>query len=265
MRMHLRKTMLATALVVGLVALPSSAGARGGHGHHAGDRDWGGGDVPNRIQSRLDRAERSLDRAIDYIDDEEATRAQASLRSVNKNLAAALKSAKRRATTESGVASLEAVADAQHDIIEELTTLFDGADADLVTAVSTGLDGAITGRDDLVAAIAALTPEQREDYEYLLEEIGEDVDAEIAAIDEALADDTLSAEATTALNDAKTKLTATKAAVTALLPAATTPTSDGNTAAGDDEDCPDRGGSRGDRGPRGAGGGRFGDDEDWDL
>lgn len=262
--MQLRKTMLATALVVGLVAVPSSAGARGGH-HGAGDRDWGGGDVPSRIQSRLDRADRSLDRAIDYIDDEEATKAQASLRSVNKNLAAALKSAKRRATTESGEASFEAVADAQHDIIEELTTLFDGADADLVTAVATGLDGSITGRDDLVAAIAALTAEQREDYEYLLESIGDDVDDEIEAIDEALADDTLSAEATTALNDAKAKLTATKAAVTALLPAATTPTSDGTNAQGDDEDCPDRGGSRGDRGPRGAGGGRFSDDEDWDL
>ena len=56
-------------------------------------------------------------------------------------IAAALKSAKRRAATDSGADSLGAVAEGQHDVIDSLTGLFDGADA---TSLAGPLAGAKT-------------------------------------------------------------------------------------------------------------------------
>jgi hypothetical protein len=216
--MHLRKSITAAALVAGLVAASPAAAHGGGHGGPRGaqgasiDRS----NVPSRITTRITRAERSLQRAVDYIDNEQSSSAAASLRSVKSNLAAALKSAKRQVGTSKGPDSLWAVSAAEHDVIDGLTPLFDGADTALVSTLSDSLDGAITGRDEAVAAIAALPAADQGDYADVVSAIDADVTEEIASIDEALADDTLSTEAQAALNDARAKLVATQTAVQAL-------------------------------------------------
>ena len=54
--------------------------------------------MPSRIQSKVDRAERALDRAIERADDGNAEGAVRQLAVVRRNLAAALKGAQRRST-----------------------------------------------------------------------------------------------------------------------------------------------------------------------
>jgi hypothetical protein len=243
-----KKTLVLIALACGLVwAAPATAGP----GHHRGERgDARGGDVPSRVASRLARAERALERAEDKVDDGDATGAASSLRSVRKNLAAGLKSAKRRvaAGADNGPESIGAVFRAQHQTIETTAALFDGADGDVVDALGDALKASLDGRDEGVASIAALSEDQREDYARVLEQVDEDIGDEIDQIDEALADDTLTADGRAALEQAKTQLEATRTAVRALLPADSTEAGATGFAAGDDEECDERRGEGGRRG-----------------
>src|SRR4051794_8537684 len=125
--MRVGKTITAALLAVGLVtAAPAAAHGGGGPGgHRAGD---GYGNVPSSIKTRLKRANRSLDRATDYVDDGDAAKAASALKSVTSNLTAAEKTAKRKLSGEYGEASAGAVARADDDAIAALTGLFDGAD-----------------------------------------------------------------------------------------------------------------------------------------
>jgi hypothetical protein len=246
-----KKSLALLALTCGLIwAAPATAGP----GHRGGDR-WdgrGGGDVPSRVSSRLARAERALERAEDKVDDGDAAGAAASLRSVRKNLAAALKSANRRvaAGADNGPDAIGAVFDAQHNTVETTAALFDGADGDVVDALADALKASLDGRDEGVAQVAALSADQREDYESVLEQVDEDIGDEIEQIDEALADDTLTDEARAALEQAKTQLEATRTSVRALLPAGSTEEGTTGVAAGDDEECDERRGEGGRRGGR---------------
>jgi len=246
--MYPKRSLALLALMCGLIwAAPATAG----HGHRAQghpDLEAGGeGDVPSRIAKRLARAERALGRAEDKVDDEDATGAAKTLRSVRKNLGAALKSARRRVTSgnEYGPDSIGAVFDTQHEVIETTSGLFDGADGEIVDSISDALNAGIEGRDSGIAAIAALSEDDRADYDWVLESVLDDVTSEIEAIDEALADDTLTDEGRAALEQAKTKLEATKTTVEALVPDAEA----GDVADEDGRDCPrgERGGRRGGR------------------
>ena len=254
-----KRSLALVALLCGLLwAAPASAGP-GHHGGSRGDDSYrgGGGDVPSRVASRIRRAERALERAEDKADDGDATGAASALSSSRKNLTSALKSAKRRvvAGNETGPGAIGAVVDAQHDAVETTAALFDGADGALVDAIAQTLKSALDGRDEAVAAIAALPAADQGDYDWVLEQIDEDAGDEIDAIDEALADDTLTADARTALESAKTQIEATRTAARALIPAAG---AESTGAAGDDEECDREGGREGGRRDGGRFGGRQG-------
>ena len=160
------------------------------------------------------------------------------------NLAAALKAANKRvaAAADNGPDAAGAVAGAQHDVITEVSGLFDGADA-LVDDLNDSLNAAIDGRDDLIAAIAGLSTDDQQAYVDVLQRIDDDVSDEIDGIDEALADDTLTAEAQSDLTAARDKLTATQTAVQGLLSGLDTSSAQD---ASDDGpgNCPGHGGGR---------------------
>ena len=251
--MKLRITMLLAVLALGLAAA-GPVSARGGDG----DRPYAGSgfdrsDVPARVASRVKRANRALDRAEDYADDSNASSAASALGAVRRNLAAALKTANRKigAGSEKGPGAAFAVASAQDKVIDGTVALFDGADDALVSEIAQTLDAAITGRDDLVAAIGALSADDQQDYYEVLSRIDEDVTDEIESIDDALADDTLSADAQAALQSAREKLVASQSAVQALL---ATQEDGSTTSLSDDED-----------GDRGDCGGRHGEPGDGDT
>ena len=247
--MRIRRTLTAALLGASLVAAAPTA-ATAGPGHHGGrggDRagqSFDRSEVPSRVASRLKRANRALDRASDAVDDGNATGAASALKSVRTNLSAALKAAKRRASSDNGPDSFYAVASAQHRVIDEVVSLYDGADDATVAALTDTLNAAIDGRDDLIATIPSGS---QGDYAFVAEAIDEDVTGEIEAIDEALSDDTLSADAQSALTAARAKLVATQSAVQPLVAGSSqTAAGDDESGAARDEDCP-----RGERGPRG--------------
>ena len=254
-----RKTTGLVILVASFALLAPTAFARpGGHGP-GGDRAGAGQfdrrDVPSRVSSRLKRAARALDRAEERVDDGETAGAIGSLSSVRKNLASAQKSGNKRiaANADSGPAAAWALTNAQHKIVDATAALFDGVtDPALVGAIEETLDAALTGRDGTVDAIAALPVADQEDYHSVLERVDAAIDDEVEAIDEALADDTLTPEATAALNDAKTQAQATQTKVKALLAALDANVTTSQVADGDSEgrDCPE--GREGRRGSRSA-------------
>src|SRR3954469_5635866 len=244
--MHLKRTIGLMTVSLGLVAAGPAAAQPGAHHGHGADAGRGGADVPSRVAKRVKRAERALDRASGYADDGNDTAAASSLGGVRKNLVAALKAADKRvaAAADNGPDAAGAVAGAQHDVITEVSGLFDGADA-LVGDLNDSLNAAIDGRDSLVASIAALPADDQQDYVDVLSEIDSDVTDEIDGIDEALSDDTLTDDAKADLTAARDKLTATQTAVQGLLSGLDT------SASGDDQgsghgDCGGR------RGPRGS-------------
>jgi hypothetical protein len=261
--MFRRLIMTFAVLVASLALLAPSALARGGHGG-PGEREaraggFARGDVPSRVSSRLKRAARALDRAEERVDDGETAAAISSLSAVRKNLASAQKSGNKRVSSnaDDGPAAAWALTGAQHKVVDAAAALFDGVtEATLVDAIEETLDAALSGRDGTVDAIGALPAADQEDYESVLERIDAAIDHEVEAIDEALADDTLTADATAALNDAKTQAQATQTKVRALL-AATGPSATAAQVAderedGERRDCPeDRGGRRGSRGAPG--------------
>jgi hypothetical protein len=240
--------MTLAVLVASFALLAPSAMARGGH-HGGGDREARGGasfdrqDVPSRVSSRLKRASRALEKAEERVDDGETAGAISSLSSVRKNLASAQKSGNKRVTAnaDDGPASAWALASAQHRIVDATAALFDGAtESTLVGAIEETLDAALTGRDATVDAIGALPVADQEDYEPVLERIDEQIGDEVEAIDEALSDDTLTPEATTALNEAKTQAQATQTKVRALLTALGSSSTSASQVAGEDGDAAGR-------------------------
>jgi hypothetical protein len=250
--MQIRRTLTAALLGASLVAaVPAAATAGPGHHGRGGDRDGASFDrseVPSRVASRLKRAERALDRATDAVDDGNATGAASALKGVRSNLAAAEKAAKKRVTKDDGADSFYVVARTENTVIEEVVSLYDGADDATVAALTETLNAAIDGRDALIAAIPG---DSQSDYSFVYERINDDVADEIEAIDEALSDDTLTDAAKADLSAARAKLVATQSVVQPLATssAQTVADEDGSSAGARDEDCPR--GERGGRGPRG--------------
>lgn len=257
--MHLLKAATPLALV-GALALSTPALA--GPGHHHGR----GGDaastaqldrsVPSRISASLGRAERALARVEERLDDGEVAKAVTSINAAHANLATAQRSARRTvaAAGAKGPASAWAVLNAEDETIGETVGLLSGVSDDTaVTELAELLAAQTSGRDALVAAIGALSAEQRAAYARVLEEVAAQLDEEAAAIDEALLDeedDALTQGAKDALTTAKTAIAATGAAVTALIGSAgtdtgstTEPVSNAGTtttAASGRGDCPER-------------------------
>lgn len=255
--MQIRRTFTAALLGASLVAAaPSAANAGPGHQGRGGDQagaSFDRSEVPSRISSRIKRAERALDRAADAVDDGNATGAASALKGVRSNLAAAVKAAKRRAATDDGPDSFYVVARSENKVIEEVVSLYDGADDATVAALAETLNAAIDGRDGLIAAVPA---DSQSDYGFFYERVNDDVSDEIEAIDEALADDTLSADAQSALTAARAKLVATQSVVQPLATSSSQAVADedGSSTNARDEDCPE--GRRGSRSSRNGSGSR---------
>ena len=245
--MQIRRTLTAALLGASLVAA-APAVASAGPGHHGRGGDNAGArsdrsDVPSRVSSRLKRAERALDRASDAVDDGNATAAASALKGVRSNLAAALKAAKKRAATDNGPDSFYAVASTQHNVIDEVASLYDGADDATVAALTETLNAAIDGRDDLIATIPAGS---QSDYSFVYDAINDDVASEIESIDEALSDDTLTDTAKSDLTAARAKLVATQGVVQPLAASTSQTAANDDSSSADDGNCPrgQRGGSR---------------------
>jgi hypothetical protein len=253
--MRVRRTLTAALLGASLVAAaPAVASAHGGAGHRGGaqGQSYNRSDVPARVSTRVRRAESALDRASAAVDDGNASGASSALKSVRTNLAAATKAAKKRSASDNGPDSFYAVATADDDAVDQVVSLYDGADAATVSALTDTLNAAITGRDDLVATIAALPAADQSNYGFVLDAIDNDVTDEISSIDDALADDTLSDQAKTDLTAARAKLVATQTAVQGLGASQSSSTSgneSGSTTTANGQDCP-----HGSRGPRGSSG-----------
>ena len=246
--MRLQKIVVLAVLVCGLVWAAPAAANGGHHGRDGRSAERGdrGGNVPSRVADRVRRAERALERAEERADDGETAGAVSSLASARRNLAAALRSAKRRVTAgnETGPAAIRAVVRAQHHAVESTAGLFDGAEGELVDALEQTLDAAIAGRDEAIAAIAALPEDDRDDYAFVVRSIDEDAGDEIEAIDEALEDDTLTPAARQALTEARAALEAGRTSAQPLVSAAQ---DDGATADVDDDGSARRGGRGCDR------------------
>jgi hypothetical protein len=253
--MQIRRTL--TAALVGtavVAAAPAAATAGPGrstdspNGHHGrgggqqAGQSFDRSDVPSRVSTRLKRAERALDRASDAIDDSGS--GASALKSVRTNLAAAVKAAKKRAASDNGPDSFYAVASTQHNVVDEVVSLYDGTDDTTGAALTETLNAAIDGRDDLVASIPSGS---QSDYSFVADQIASDAGDEIDAIDEALGDDTLTADEQSALTAARAKLVATQSAAQALAGSSSQTAAD-DSSSGDgsrDGDCP-----RGERGGR---------------
>ena len=158
----LRKTIGLGAAVASL-ALVAPAGAAQGD---AGLRKSELRGVPSRVATKLKSVERSLDRAQGYIDDGESAKAVTALASTNRNLRSALKAVKRRvvAGNDTGAASAYAFAAVADDVVNTSVNGFDGQDGDVVTALASSLDVALDSRDEVVAAIDALSDSDTAGY-----------------------------------------------------------------------------------------------------
>lgn len=201
---------LGSVVAAGLVAAPAQAATR--------------------VDTKLRAAERALDRAVAADD---ATTATSALATVRRNLAAAQKTALRKADER----ALSRVIRFEDEVVVQTVAAYDGVTDARVAALSATLDHALDARDAIVAA----TPD-----EDLRGQINADATDEAEDVADTLADDELTDEAKTALNAAATQLAATKTATAS----AADDTSD---LAGDREDCPP---GRGDREPVGFGGPR---------
>ena len=210
------KTLLGVALCAALV-VPAGAQARDGGGR-GGERGDARGGVPSRVASRAAKAIRALDRAEERADDGEIAGAVSSLGAVRKNLASALKAAKKQAVAgdDDGPASIGAVTRAQHRVALGSADLLDGAGDELTSAAAATLDAALDGRDEAIAHVAALADHS----DYRFDRVARDADGESEAFTEAIADDTLTAGGKAALEAAVAQVATTKTAASALASAA---------------------------------------------
>lgn len=203
----------ALALAVALCAAAPAAAQ-----NHAGPPGGGavrGSVAPVRVTQQARLAVRAVDRAGERIDDGETAKAVSQLASARRHLASAQKSALKRLSTDAAPASVSVVLDAEASVATQAAGLFDGQDGATVDAIAQTLDAALDARDATIAAVTALDDTAEADYADAYGQAADAIADEISAYDDALSDDTLTDAAKAALTSAKTKATATKAALDA--------------------------------------------------
>jgi hypothetical protein len=188
--MHPLKTVIPLALAVGLVAAtPAAAKSDAPSKPHAQHRaKAAGGDVPPTLPSivriRVNRAEKALNNAGKYVDNEKPAKAIVALLHARQNMYAAWKGAvyviktappppaesgsvHRAKAHKSGapvvgtvyadpVTTAVAVLGLQHDVATTAFGLIDGAKGTLLSAVNTTIFAALDRRDAAIKFIAAL-------------------------------------------------------------------------------------------------------------
>jgi hypothetical protein len=186
MDMHPRKELvirLTTALVpvalaAGALLIPSAAPASTGAGAHAAGSDGPPPVLPSIVNRRINRGEKALDRAGDYVDREMPDKAVVSLRNARRNMYVAWRNAvdvvenapppppagadrvvpvhrhaHKTATYVGPDETAVAVLNFQHDVATAAFDLVDSAKGTLRDAVSTTMFAALNRRDKAIVYI----------------------------------------------------------------------------------------------------------------
>jgi hypothetical protein len=170
-------------LAAGALTIPAGASASGGAPAHAAGSDAPPSVLPSIVSRRINRGERALDHAGDYVDKEQPAKAVISLRNARRNMYAAwrnavdvventpappppvgdllgkvvrvvkTKGANVAATYTGPDETAVAVLNFQHDVAGAAYDLIDGAKGDLRDAVSTTIFAALNRRDRAVSYI----------------------------------------------------------------------------------------------------------------
>lgn len=245
------RSMLLKGPALGLAAALAMAAPAAAH-HRGGDDGMkAGGKAPSRVVSKARSALKAIDRADERLNDNETAKAVSQLAAARRSLASAQKTTIRKLSADNGPAAASVLFAAQGKAASELSGLFDEQTGEAVDALAQTLGYVVDQRDALVAAISALDDTAEAKYAGVMSRAANGIGDEIGDYDDALADDTLTDAAKTAITNAKTKATATKAALEARATALGSSSSNGS----DDRPCPGGRGGRGDR---------FGDDDGGD-
>jgi hypothetical protein len=181
--------------------------------------------LPSRVLKPIQRADISLDRAVEYVDSGDTVKAVAALKAVRANMTRADKAARKQmsavpadpeAETTPGPDAVMAVLLLDHNIVTTLAGLFDTKAGIVVDGLSPLLFATMNARDSLLDAVIALDPEGAGvPYADAMSGIVPDFDDEVANFTDATADDQLSAGGLRVLNKALAQSQATQAKVAA--------------------------------------------------
>jgi hypothetical protein len=179
---RLTKALLPAALAAGLLASPAAAAVAPGHANaRAAGSDGPPPVLPSIVRKRINRGEKALDRAGDYVDREQPAKAVVSLLNARRNMYAAWRNAVdvvenappppvavpdrlhsrvpvRKKAQGSAVylgpeETAVAVVNFQHDVATAAFDLLDGAKGTLRDAVSTTMFASLNRRDKAILYI----------------------------------------------------------------------------------------------------------------
>ncbi len=196
-------------------------------------------------------AVRAVDLAGQRLDDGDSAKAISQLAASRRYLAAAQKTALTKLSGTTGPGSIAVVLNAEDAIAAQVSALYDGQDGSTVDALTQTLKLALDDRDAAVAAVTALDDATEADYVDAYSNVSDAITDELDGYAGAIADDTLTSDAKTALTTATTQATATQTAVSARF----TALGGSNSGQGDDGDGPPHGHGGGGPDGFGAGGG----------
>jgi hypothetical protein len=179
--------------------------------------------LPSRVAAAIRRTETALANAEEHVDEADYTKAIVSLRAVRQNLVRADTAAKRQmnaipadpnAETTPGPDSAIAVLTLDQEAAVTIAGLFNGNTGALVTALASTISTAQLTRDRLLNTIIGLDPEGAgADYADGMADTLDGYTDEVANLNEALADDSLSAGSAGALRGALARANATLAKI----------------------------------------------------
>jgi hypothetical protein len=177
--------------------------------------------LPTRVLKSIQRADISLDRAVEYVDAGDTPKAVTALKAVRKNMTRVDKAARRQLTavpadpeaeTTPGPDSVIAALALDHNIVTTLAGLFDTKQGIVVDGISPLLFATMNARDSLLDAVIALDPEGAgAPYADAMPDVLPDFDDEVANFDEASSDDQLSAGGAKVISKALAQSQATQA------------------------------------------------------
>jgi hypothetical protein len=157
--------------------------------------------LPGRVAGALRRTQNSLNNAEQHIDEGEYTQAVTSLRGVRRNMYRADKAARHQmnaiadpdAETTPGPDSVVAVLTMDSTAVETLSGLFDTNSKGVVIGLTHALYRTMNARDKLLDSVIALDPEGAgADYSDGMADTVDGYADEVATLQEAVTDDTLS-------------------------------------------------------------------------
>jgi hypothetical protein len=180
--------------------------------------------LPSRVDISIHRAERSICKAEEHVDEGEYAKATVSLRSARNNMYRADRAARRQmnavvdpeAETTPGPDSVIAVLNMDSEVVTTVSGLFDANSKGVVDSATHALFRTLNARDRMLDAVIALDPEGAgADYADGMADTVDGYTDEVSNISDALSDDTLSPGGRRVLTTALAQVNATNAKVTA--------------------------------------------------